>query len=283
MMRTAAGLVALALASCTARPTPEKPLIHATKAFDALYGELPSMTVPGPCYATVVYFPSAEAPGRFAPVPIFSMEQGKEEKIAVRTAIRGVAAKGLRIGVTSPFPAGSELESITYVNGVATIRVGGAFRAAAFPAAQGERAAGALAMTVAQFGRGDSVDLTDPAGAVRFRARAVQAQALDPGTPRALGLLAIKELKDRPPEVLSLLFDRPVLVETADFFAPAGTAPLSGKVYSTGFGLAVELHPEPRIPLDPDAKYRVRFSVRDGKGRRAAGEREWVPQTVTRE
>lgn len=64
-------IVLAILASCTSSPKPVKLLVHTTKTFDAISGELPPMTVPGPCYATVVYFPSATASGKYLTVPIF--------------------------------------------------------------------------------------------------------------------------------------------------------------------------------------------------------------------
>lgn len=282
----AGGLLALQ-ASCSKQSPPQQPLIHTTKAFDALFGKLPDLPIPAPCHATVVYFPSVASPGEFRPVPVFIVEQGKEEALAVRTAIRGIVtgdgpADAIRKEIAYPFPAGSDLLSMDHEAGVARIRVDGTFRADSFSAAEREMAAKALALTVAQFGKSTAVDVTDEAGKTHFGAKAEGARTADPGPPTLLGLMAIREADGQPPVVLSILFDRPVFVEEVSFYPPGGNSPYTGKTYSTGFGLTAELHPEPEISFDGSAKYRIRYAVRDGKGRRTNGNAMWIPKVVTR-
>ncbi len=284
----AAGAAALiAMASCSKQSPPQKPLIHTTKAFDAVFGEVPPLPIPGPCFATVAYFPSSLDPDKFRPVPIFSLEQGKEEALVVRTVVRGIETENgpvdtLLHEIVHPFPSGSDLMSLSYDNGLARVTVGGSFRAESLSAVQKEKAAKALALTVSQFGKADRVEVTDESGAVRFGSVAKEAEAVDIGSPRVLGLIAIREGDGQPPTVLSVLFDRPVFVEDAAFYLPGGTDPVPGKVYSTGFGMSLELRPEPKISFDAGREYRVRLSVRDGKGHRTEDERQWRPKTVTR-
>jgi hypothetical protein len=279
----AAAFIALALFSCSSKPSPATSSIHTTKAFDAVFGDLPPMTAPGPTYATVAYFPSARDSGKFLPAPLFSAEQGKEEMLTVRTVIRGIDAEEFSGEVVFPFPPGSDLDSLSYEGGVARIRVGGKFKAADFSPGQGERAAKALALTVTQFGKATSVEVTDAEGRAHFSGRADQAQTADVGPPTVLGLLAIREDKRSPPSVLSVLFDRPVFVEDIAFFAPQANAPIPGKAYSTGFGMTVDLHPDPKVAFEPGRAYRVRLAVRDGKGKRMSGEKEWISKEATRE
>lgn len=284
----AAGAAALiALASCSKQSPPRKPLIHKTKAFDDVFGEVPPLPVAGPGNAAVVYFPSAASPEQFRPVPVFIVEQGKEEALAVRTAIRGIEtgegpADAIMEEIAYPFPTGSDLLSIDHEGGIARIRIGGAFRAAALSRAEGETAAKSLALTVAQFGKSGEVDLTDEAGDVHFGAKAEDTRVADPGPPILLGLMAIREEEGQPPGVLSVLFDRPVFVEGISWYPPGGQSPYPGKVYSTGFGMTAELHPEPAVSFDGGVAYRVRYTVRDGKGRRTSGDAKWVPDVVTR-
>lgn len=283
-----AGVLAAALlASCSKQSPPQKPYIHTTKAFDAVFGEIPSLPLPGPSHATVAYFPSSVEAGKFRPVPIFSAEPGKEERLVVGAVIRGIEtdegpAEAIRKEITHAFPPGSELLSLDHEGGVARIRVGGTFRAAALSPAERNTAAKALALTVAQFGNSTAVDVTDLAGKVHFKAKAEEARTADPGPPILLGLMAIREDDGQPPAVLSVLFDRPVFVEEISYYPPGGDAPYPGKVYSTGFGMTAELHPEPAVSFDAKAGYRVRYSVRDGKGRRTGGDTEWSPKVVTR-
>lgn len=283
----AAGVLLALLASCSKQSPPREPFIHTTKAFDALFGELPDLPIPAPSHAAVVYFPSAASPEEFRPVPVFIVEQGKEEKLAVRTAIRGIETgegpvDAIRKEIAYPFPTGSDLLSIDQEGGVARIRVGGAFRAAALSRAEGETAAKALALTVSQFGNSGEVDLTDEAGKVHFGAKAEGARPADPGPPVLLGLMAIREDDGHPPAVLSVLFDRPVFVEEISWYPPGGESPYPGKTYSTGFGMTAELHPESAVSFDGNAQYRIRYSVRDGKGRRTSGDAKWVPKVITR-
>ena len=285
LIAAAAVLVAAALAGgCSRQSPPQKPLIHTTKAFDAIFGELPPISVPGPCYATVAYFPSAREPGKIRPAPVFSVEQGKEERLTVRTVIRGIGDAGdFSAKITPPFPPGSDLDALSVEGGVAKMKVGGPFRAVDFPADRREAAARALALAVAQFGNAREVDVTDAAGTAHFRGTVEEEAVVDIGPPEILGLQAIKEKLDRPATVLSVLFDRPVFVEGVAFFPPGGKDPVAGKIYATGFGMTAELDPDSAVSLNTRDAWRVKVDVRDGKGRRTIEERSLIAREVTRD
>ncbi len=285
-IRAAAAVLAAAalIAGCARQSPPQKALVHTTKAFDAIFGALPPMSVPGPCYATVAYFPSAREPGKFTPAPIFSAEQGKEAWLSVRTVVRGIPGAGsFTASVAPPFPEGSDLDALSVEGGVARIRIAGPFRAADLAGDRREAAARALALTVAQFGKAREVEVTDVAGTARFRGTADGAAVVDVGPPQVLGVLAIKEKADRPATALSVLFDRPVFVDDIAFYAPGATGPVAGKIYATGFGMTAELHPDGPAPLNTRDAWRVKVKVRDGKGRGAVVDRTWVPREVTRD
>lgn len=271
------------LTACTKTPAPPKPTIRQTRAFDDVFGDLPSIPSPGPCFAMVVYFPSARKPETFLPAPLFSFEQGKEERLAVRTVIRGIDAGEFEKEFVRPFPPGADLREFRYAKGKALIVVGGAFRASAMSSAERRRAAEGLALTVAQFGKAGEVDVTDTEGKVHFGARAEDAEAADPGPPKIIGFFAIREEKGKAPATLSVLFDRPVFVDSIAFFPSGGKTPFPGETYSTAYGMTVEFHPEPKIDFDEGSRYRIRFAVRDGKGRRTAAEWERAPKDVVRE
>jgi germination protein M len=279
-MSAAVMLVAAGMYACSKTPGTQKPVVHRTPAFDALFGELFRMQMPGPCYATVVYFPSAREPGKFLPAPVFSAEMGKEEMLAVRTVIRGVDSEEFAKGIVRPFPAGADLLSLTHERGHAVVKVGGTFRAASMTAEERERAGKSLALTVAQFGKATEVDVTDAEGKVHFGARSEGVQTADPGNPRVFGVFAIKEDKNRPAATLSVFFDRPVFVEEIAFFPPGGGTQYTGNAYSTGFGMTVEFRPEPKVAFGGGKSYRVRLTVKDGKGRRLTEDREWEPKEV---
>lgn len=279
----AVAALAVALVACTSSPAPQKSPLQTTRAFDSLFGELPPMAVPGPSNATVVYFPSVQESGKYRPVPIFTAERGKEERLSVRTAVRGVDVDGFDGEVSFPFPKGADLDRLDYEGGVARVAIGGTFRAADLSEERRSQAAGALALTIAQFGKAAAVDVTDAAGIVHFRAGADQGRTADLGPPKVLGLLAIREEKAAPPSVLSVLFDRPVFVEDISFSPADGKIAVPGKIYSTGFGMTVELHPDPKVEFDGKRPYRVRTKVRDGKGRRMFAEITAAAKVVTRE
>jgi germination protein M len=271
-----------ALAACTAPSVAPKPAVNTTKAFDAVYGDLPPIPLQGPAYATVVYFPAAKAPGRFLTAPIFTTEEGKVEFLTVRTAVRGIDQEAFGKGIALPFPKGSDLISFRREQGKALIRLGGTFRADRMSKKQGEIAAASLFLTVEQFGKVSSLEIADAEGRTVFDGRPEAARAVDPGNPRALGLLAIQEESQKPATALSVLFDRPVSVEEIAFFPSGGGSPFPGKSYATGFGMSVEFHPDPGIAFDTKAAYRIRFKVRDGKGRSAEGDLQWIPKEVVR-
>ncbi len=270
--------------NCSKRSEPQKPFVHATRAFTDLFGGLPSMPVPGPCYATVAYFPSSGESGKFRPAAIFTTEQGKEERLTVRTVVRGIREAGaFSDEVVFPFPEGSDLTEYAVEKGVARIVVGGAFRLSAVSEANRIRAAQALALTASQFGNATSITLTDAEGKTYVSAAGAGLQTADIGIPRPIGLLAVREKPNEPARVLALNFDRPVFVEDIGF-APAGSDNnFTGKSYSTGFGMTVEFHPDPEIVFDDKTSYRVRLRVHDGKGRKTIEDSNWTPKLVDRD
>ena len=283
-----AGTIVLAgLASCAKQPPPRKPTMHTTSAFEEIFGEVPSLPLHASAYAAVAFFPSSLEPEKFRPVPVFSVEEGKEEMLVVRTVIRGIGTgsaplEPLLAEIVNLFPMGADLTSLAYEGGIAKVKVGGRFRAESLSGVQKENAAKALALTVSQFGKADSVEVTDGSGTVRFGAGAGGTELVDIGPPKILGVLAIREEEDKPPAVLSVLFDRPVFLEDAAIYPSGGTEPYPGKAYSTGFGMTLEFHPEPKIPFDPATTVRVRLTVRDGKGRKADLAQDWKPKPVVR-
>jgi hypothetical protein len=285
----ATGVIVLAgLIACSKQPSPKKTLSDKTKAFDAVFGELPRLPVVAPGFASVAYFPSSLEPGKFRPVPIFSVERGKEEMLVIRAVVEGIGGEEegpvlpLRKEISLPFPHGSKLVSLSYDGGLVKVTVGGHFRSDSLAAEQKETAAKALALTVSQFGKGKRVEVIDASGMAGFDTAVKEAEIVDVGPPRVLGLMAIQEEAGRPLAVLSVLFDRPVFIEDAAFYPSGGNEPYTGDVYSTGFGMTLELHPEPKTFFDSRKEYRIRLKVRDGKGRRTEEDRQWRPKVVSR-
>lgn len=278
----AALLLSAALSACSAPARPPQPQVESDKAFDSFFGGLPPIPVQGPAFATVVYFPKADDAGKYLPAPIFTTDSGKVEFLTMRTAVRGIDQEEFSRQVAIPFPKGTDLVSFRQEGGKVTVRLGGAFRADAVPKTQMERAAGALVLTAEQFGKVASLKIEDAAGEVVFSGLPPAAPVADPGNPRLLALLAIREEKGRPATALSLLFDRPVFVEEVGFYPPAGDSPYPGKSYATGFGMSVEFHPDQGITFGPGDAYRVRFKVRDGKGRTTEEDVRRVPKDVVR-
>jgi germination protein M len=278
----AMAIIFAVLAACSAPPPTAKPAVQTTRAFDAVYGELPPIPLQAPACATVVYFPAAKAPGRYLTAPIFTTEEGKAEFLTVRTAVRGIDQEEFARQVRLPFPKGSDLISFHLEYGKAMIRLGGTFRADLMSKKEGGIAAASLFLTAKQFGEVSSIEITDAGGKAVFDGRPSAAQAADPGDPRVLGLLAVREQKGKPPTALSVLFDRPVFVEEIAFFPPGGDSPFPGKSYATGFGMSVEFHPDPAVVFDTENASRIRFKVRDGKGRTAEGDLRWIPKEVVR-
>jgi len=285
----AIGVVILGgLIACSKQPPQKKTVSDTTKAFDAIFGELPRLPALAPGFASVAYFPSSLEPGKFHPVPIFSVERGKEEMLVIRAVVEGIGGEEegpvvtLLKEISLPFPYGSKLVSLSYDGDLVKVTVGGHFRSDYLSAEQKETAAKALALTVSQFGKAKRVKVIDASGMAGFDTAIKEAEIIDIGSPRVLGLMAIQEEAGRPPSVLSVLFDRPVFIEDAAIYPPGGDEPYPGEVYSTGFGMTLELHPEPKISFDSWKEYRIRLRIRDGKGRRTEEDRQWRPKVVSR-
>ncbi len=265
-------------AGCSRQSDPKEPPIRTTNAYAEIFGDPPRVEAAGPCFAAVAYFPSGREPGKIRPVPIFSTDRGEEERFAVRTVIRGIRApKEFPIGITPPFPEGCDLESLAVGDGVAKIVVSGSFRAAGFDPGRGKEAARALARTIAQFGRAREVDVSDMEGTAHFRGSADEGAVEDVGPPAILGLVAAREKPAGRISSLSVLFDRPVTVEEIAFFPHGGKEPAAGKVYATGFGMIAEFRPDGPSALAAAGPWRIRASVRDGKGRPTVQDRSWTP------
>jgi hypothetical protein len=278
----ATAAVVVALAACSKPPAPTNPSVHTTKAFDAVFGALPPIPLQAPANASVVYFPAANDPGTLVAAPIFTTEPGKEEFLAVRTAVRGIDQEEFAKEVALPFAKGTDLVSFQRAKGTATVRIGGTFRAGRMSKEEADLAAASLLQTVEQFGDVTMLEISDAEGKTVFRGRPAGARQADPGNPRALGLLAIQEEKGKPATALSVLFDRPVFVEDIAFYPADGGSAYPGKAYATGFGMSVEFHPAGGITFDTKTAYRIRFKVHDGKGRALDGEVRLLPKEVVR-
>jgi hypothetical protein len=283
--RSIVGVVLLSavLAACSPAQPPAAATVRTTKAFDNVYGALPPIPVQAPAFASVVYFPAADGSGRYATAPIFTTDESRTAFLTMRTAVRGIDQAEFAKGIALPFPKGADLSGFSLEHGKATVFLGGTFRAGRMSKKEAERAAGGLFLTASQFGDVASLAIEDSAGKELYRGRPASAQALDPGNPRVLGLLAIRERSGEAASAMSLLFDRPVFVDEITFSPSHGVAPYGGKTYATGFGMSVEFHPGPGVTFDAKQPCRIGFKVRDGKGRKADGALERVPEQVVRE
>jgi germination protein M len=279
-----AALLSGSFTGCSSKQPPpagKEVRISATKAFETYFGPAPT-TNKGTCFGFVIYFPAAKEPGKVVPFPFFSFDEASLKKVALQRLIGGMGEKGYAADFLQLFPAGTRLLSLNEQKGALSADFSKELRAVAADPGRARALFNAVALTAGQFGGVTSVRISSE-GVDLFPAQqsppAEAGVVLQPGPPRLLKVVAMKETAAAPVTEIDALFDRPVDVEKCRFVSGDGSA-LQGDVFHSMFDMAAVLKPKEPGKLANTAQIKVSWQVTDKKGRSAAGE-ETVPLEVT--
>jgi len=97
------------------------------------------------------------------------------------------------------------------------------------------------------------------------------ASVAEPGEPRLLGVVAMKEAAADPVKEVDALFDRPVEIKEFQFRTDGGKV-IPGDVFHSMFDMAAVLKPKDPDLLKNLTSLRVRYRVVDKLGRAATGD-----------
>jgi len=272
-------LIAGLTSSCTKKEPPpaSKPVrVSATKAFEEYFGSAPT-TDKGTCYAFVIYFPSAKAPGKVVPFPFFTFDQASLKRVAVQRLMGGMAdVKSYKGEILQAFPPGARLLDLDEKGGVVTVNFTGALLWSK-PDETSERAmVQALVLTLRQFGEVKSVRILvdGKESALNGMVQSADEHAvLQPSAPRLLSVTAMKEKGAKDVEEVNAFFDRPVDIKTIRMSGSDGK-PFAGDVYLSVFDMAAVLKPKDPTAFRAGMPIRVQWNVVDKKGRAADGDNE---------
>lgn len=255
-------------------PPAAKPArVSATGAFERAFGPAPT-TDKGTCFAFVIYFPSAKTPGKFTPFPFFSFDEGSLKKVALERMIGGMDESSYRGEFLRLFPAGSRLLSVSEERGTVSVDYSGEVGQLALDPVKIALLKSGVALTLAQFPGVNKVRILSqgkelvPELALKEQPAAALAE---PGEPRLLTVIAMKESAAEPVKEVDALFDRPVEIKEFQFRTDSGKV-IAGDVFHSMFDMAAVLKPKYPGQLKNLSTLRVRYRVVDKLGRAAAGD-----------
>lgn len=271
-------LVLFMAGGCVREERGEVPGVAATEAYVRHFGAAPTVKE-GTCSAAVAYFPLADNPALVRPVPLFLFSsEGKMEKV-VRHLL-ALDQKVLDSSVRNPFPAGTELKSLTRDGDALVVQL--AFGGSRPQDVRGM--ASSLSHTLAQFSAvrrvrvlegGKPLPGLDPAGVVPD-----PAEIREPGGPRPLGVAGAWEQGASTAEEVLVLFDRPVSIEKIEVLS--GGNPLTGEYYQSAFDMAVVVHPARADLIREGMPVEVKWHVADRRGRSSTGSKAFSLQRQDR-
>jgi hypothetical protein len=255
-------------------PSAQPSRVSATKAYEKYFGPAPT-TDKGNCFAFVIYFPSAKAPGKVVPFPFFTFDEPSMKQVAVKRLLGGMEVPAYRDEILQPFAAGARLVELAQTDGLWRVDLSKDFL---IPGANREGVLNALVMTLTQF-EGVRWILVLSEGKELDYARGPQFPAassvLDPAPPRLLSVTGVKDKGAKVPEEVSAYFDRPVEFREVTFADREGK-PFAGEVYHSVFDMAAVLKPKEPSLFKAGMPVKVRWQVVDKAGRSASGDGEYA-------
>lgn len=266
------------MVACTKKQEPaiaKESRVSATKDYEKYFGPAPT-TNKGNCYAFVIYFPSANEPGKVVPFPFFTFDEVSIKKVAAERLLGGMEI-GSYQGEITALPAGSRLLSISEAQGVVTVSFSKELLAAGDKPA-GTAMARALALTLRQFQGVTQVRIQVEG---RDSALGAPANAADdstvrqPSPPRLLSLTAMRDKGAKEVEEVNAFFDRPVDIKELKLFSKDGQQ-FVGDLYHSVFDMAAVLKPKDPAQFKEKMPIKVRWKVVDRLGRQSEGDNVWL-------
>ncbi len=262
---------------------PKNTRISATGAYEKYFGPAPT-TDKGTCFAFVVYFPSAKEPGKVVPFPFFTFDEGSLRKVAVERLLGGMDLPAYRGEIFQPFKPGTRILGLTDEKGTVTVNFSKELKNLRADTVCDKGVLDAVALTLSQFSGVTEVRLAVEGkdGIIAFSNGCLvrqplamdQGAVLDPGPPRLLDVVALKEKGAKEIEAVHAYFDRPVDIRDVSLADKDGH-PFSGAMYSSVFDMAAVLKPKDPSVFKAGKLVKVRWKVADRMGRTAEGDGEF--------
>jgi germination protein M len=269
-------IVLFSLISCKkqeAPPPAKQARVSATKAYEKYFGPAPT-TDKGACYAFVIYFPSAKEPGKVAPFPFFTFDEGSMKKVAVERLLGGMEVPAYRDEILQPFAPGARVLELAQADGLWKVDLSKDFLV---PGKSRDGMLNALVMTLTQFKGVRGIRVLSEGKDLDY-ARGPQLPAassvLDPSPPRLLSVTGVKDKGAKDLEVVSAYFDRPVEIREITISDKGGKA-FAGEVYHSVFDMAAVLKPKEPTLFKAGMPVKVRWQVVDKVGRSGSGDGEY--------
>lgn len=268
-------IILFPLISCKKQEAPpaKQTRVSATRAYERYFGPAPTSDK-GTCFAFVIYFPSAKAPGKVVPFPFFTFDEGSLKKVAVERLIGGMDVTSYAAEFLPPFPAGTRLLSLTEQGGTVTATFSPEVRRLAVDTPAGKGSLRALSLTLAQFAGVKEVRFVAEGEGALPKPVPDESAVLEPAAPRLLSVTAVKDKGSRDIEGVDAYFDRPVDIRGVTISDREGK-PFAGQVYQSVFDMAAVLKPDDPSLFKAGMPVRVRWQVKDKVGRSAEGDREF--------
>jgi germination protein M len=273
----------LSMVGCSKKESPQlrKTRVSATKAYEKYFGPAPTSDK-GTCFAFVIYFPSAKIPGKVLPFPFFTFDEGSIKKVAVERLISGMDIAAYRGEFQQPFSAGTRLLGLTENSGTVTLNFSKEFIPLKADKPGDPGVLNALALTISQFkgvrevrisveGKGGDISLPHD-GQIRNPLALAESAVIEPGPPRLLEVVALKEKGTKTLEGVHVYFDRPVDVKDLRLTDKNGK-PFTGEIFHSVFDMAAVLKPKEPSLFMAGMPIKVYWKGTDKLGRAAEQEK----------
>ena len=253
--------------------TPSEPQgnVRADEAYIKYFGQ-PPLSDQGECFARVGFFPLRDDPNKVQPVPFFLFNQKNELPLIIERLINLPTTFPDYVPIFNPFPAGGKL------------RVGSRDDPLELDLVLSQEPskdllapmAASLTETVCQLANIKRVRLylngspwpDMPAEGFRHEADRIVA----PGPPLPLLVVGHWEANSPGPDEILIDFDRPITVNNFELKDEAGQT-IQGDYYTSGFDMAVVLHPQNPQDFKDGTKLQAEWKVTDRFGRVGQGSR----------
>jgi germination protein M len=272
-------LLLFSIEGCSKKEAPpsQESRVSATTAYGKYFGPAPT-TDTGNCFAFVIYFPSAKVPGKVLPFPFFTFDEASIKKVAVERLLSGMDIAAFRGEFLLPFPAGTRLLGLTEKSGIVTVNFSKEFVPLKTDKPGEAGLLNALALTISQFkgvrevrisveGKGGDILLPHD-GQIHNPLAVSENAVLEPGPPRLLEIVALKNKGTKTFEGVHVYFDRPVDIKDLSLTDIYGK-PFTGEIFHSVFDMAAVVKPKDPSLFTAGLLVKVHWKGSDKLGRAA--------------